>query len=130
MTHTTAQVLVAMLNVEVDIVRDLRATLRLDGLRAEERGKGEDEERERYLAEHGGGRRERGGRELQTWSFPLATRHHLPRVPSPSGRSRLDLSTSISKGFKTDDDGRRYHPQLCGRRQCTPSQGEEQGDAR
>ena len=50
-----------MLNVEVDNVRDLRAALCLDGLRAEERGKGEDEERERYPAEHGGGRRERDG---------------------------------------------------------------------
>ena len=69
-TLTAAQLLVAMLDVEVDNIRDLRATLRLDGLRAEERGKGEDEERERYPAEHGGGRRERGGRELQTWSFP------------------------------------------------------------
>ena len=35
--HTPTKVLVAMLDVEVDLVRDTRALRRLDGLSAEER---------------------------------------------------------------------------------------------
>ena len=46
MTHTTAQVLVAMLDVEVDLVRDLGALRSIRGLCREEGREGDDEEGE------------------------------------------------------------------------------------
>ena len=54
--RTPAKVLVAMLDVEVDLVRDPGAFSGLDGLRAEERGDGDKEEAKRELAEEHGGR--------------------------------------------------------------------------
>ena len=57
--HTSAEVLVTMLDVEEDLVGDLGALRSLDGLGAEEGRDGDEEEAEREPAEDHGGEEER-----------------------------------------------------------------------
>ena len=56
-TRTTAEVLVTLLDVEVDLVADARALRSLNGLGTEEGRDGDQQEAEREPAEDHGGRR-------------------------------------------------------------------------